>query len=280
MPADQPQHRREARIQPLVIDTNNFYMEGVGREGISRTELAAQAKEIEQAQRHIQAGSAAGLKAEYAALNLAHEMPTQLPRILAMAADLRQHQDVLVIGIGGSSLGAKALQQALAPQPALAGTPRLHFVENIDPYFLQRLLTSLVAESTAVLCISKSGGTIETVVQYLILRDWLRRQLGESNARRHQWVITDPNNGWLRELAEREDLPSLPVPPLVGGRYSVLSPVGLVPLAAVGVDIEALLQGAADNAARCANADVTGNPPLRWPRFACCWIHAVASAPP
>jgi glucose-6-phosphate isomerase len=262
MPADQPQHRREARIQPLVIDTNNFYMEGVGREGISRTELAAQAKEIEQAQRHIQAGSAAGLEAEYAALNLAHEMPTQLPRILAMAADLRQHQDVLVIGIGGSSLGAKALQQALAPQPALAGTPRLHFVENIDPYFLQRLLTSLVAESTAVLCISKSGGTIETVVQYLILRDWLRRQLGESNARRHQWVITDPNNGWLRELAEHEDLPSLPVPPQVGGRYSVLSPVGLVPLAALGVDIEALLQGAADNATRCAGADVSANPAL------------------
>jgi glucose-6-phosphate isomerase len=167
-----------------------------------------------------------------------------------------------VIGIGGSSLGAKALQQAVAPQPPLTGTPRLHFVENIDPCFLQGLLPSLDAGSSAVLCISKSGGTIETVVQYLILRDWLARQLGGKNATRHQWVITDPKRGWLRELAEREGLPSLSVPPQVGGRYSVLSPVGLVPLATLGIDIGALLQGAADNAARCANADVTANPAL------------------
>ncbi|MEK7303716.1 MAG: glucose-6-phosphate isomerase [Pseudomonadota bacterium] len=251
-----------SQTKQLVIDTANFYLEGVGREGISRAELAAQTREIEQAQRRVRDGSSAGLDAEFAALNLAHEMPAQLPQIQAMAADLRRHQDVLVIGIGGSSLGAKALQQALAPQPAMAGTPRLHFVENIDPYFLQRLLSSLVAESTAVLCISKSGGTIETVVQYLILRDWLTRQLGGNTARRHQWIITDPKNGWLRELAEREGLPSLPVPPRVGGRYSVLSPVGLVPLAVLGVDIETLLQGAVDNAARCANADVAANPAL------------------
>jgi glucose-6-phosphate isomerase len=262
MSADHPNRRREPLAQQLVIDTTNFYMEGVGREGISRAELTAQATEIEQAQRRVQTGSSAGLDAEYAALNLAHAMPAQLPQIREMAADLRRHQDVLAIGIGGSSLGAKALQQALAPQPAHAGTPRLHFVENIDPYFLQRLLSSLEAESTAVLCISKSGGTIETVVQTLILRDWLTRQLGRNNARRHQWVITDPNSGWLRELAEREGLPSLPVPPQVGGRYSVLSPVGLVPLATIGIDIGALLQGAADNAARCANADVTANPAL------------------
>jgi glucose-6-phosphate isomerase len=262
MSADHPNRRHEPLARPLVIDTANFYMEGVGREGISRAELAAQAAEIEQAQRRVQTGSVAGLDAEYAALNLAHEMPAQLPQIREMATDLRRHQDVLVIGIGGSSLGAKALQQALAPQPALAGTPRLHFIENIDPYFLQRLLSSLEAESTAVLCISKSGGTIETVVQYLILRDWLNRQLGTDNARRRQWIITDPKNGWLRELAEREGLPTLPVPPQVGGRYSVLSPVGLVPLAVLGVDIKALLQGAADNAARCSDTAASSNPAL------------------
>jgi glucose-6-phosphate isomerase len=262
MPSDNKNLRGGPLVKQLTIDTANFYMEGVGREGISRTELTAQTREIEQAQRRVLAGSRAGLDAEYAALNLAHEMPAQLPQIQKMAADLRCHQDVLIIGIGGSSLGAKALQQALALQPALAGTPRLHFVENIDPYFLQRLLSSLVAETTAVLCISKSGGTIETVVQYLILRNWLTQQMGAATARRHQWVITDPKSGWLRELAEREDLPSLSVPPQVGGRYSVLSPVGLVPLATLGIDIGTLLQGAADNAARCAHADITSNPAL------------------
>jgi len=262
MPSGNKDLRCSPQTKQLAIDTANFYMEDVGREGISRAELAAQTREIEQAQQRVQDGSRAGLDAEYAALNLAHEMPAQLPQIQEMAADLRRYQDVLVIGIGGSSLGAKALQQAVAPQPPLAGTPRLHFVENIDPFFLQGLLSSLDAGSTAVLCISKSGGTIETVVQYLILRDWLVRQLGGKNAIRHQWVITDPKRGWLRELAERDGLPSLPVPPQVGGRYSVLSAVGLVPLAVLGVDIETLLQGAADNAARCTNADVTANPAL------------------
>ncbi len=262
MPSDHPVHRPIPLAQQLVIDTTNFYTAGVGREGISHAELAAQAAEIEQAQRRVQAGSTGGLEAEYAALNLAHEMPAHLPQIQAMATSLRQQQNVLVVGIGGSSLGAKALQQALAAQPAQAGAPRLHFVENIDPYFLRRLLSGLDAESSAVLCISKSGGTIETVVQYLILRDWLTRQLGQKEARRHQWVITDPKRGWLRELAEREGLPSLSVPPQVGGRYSVLSPVGLVPLATIGIDIVELLRGATDNAARCANADVATNPAL------------------
>ncbi len=262
MPSDHSTHHPAPLARQLVIDTANFYVEGVGREGISRAELSSQTAEIEQAQRRVQAGSGAGLDAEYAALNLAHEMPAQLPQILEMAAGLRRHQDVLVIGIGGSSLGAKALLQAIAPQPPLAGTPRLHFVENIDPYFLQRLLSSLAAESTAILCISKSGGTIETVVQYLILRDWLVRQLGKDSARRHQWVITDPAHGWLRELAVREGLPSLPVPPQVGGRFSVLSAVGLVPIAVLGVDTAALLQGAADNAGRCTSADIFSNPAL------------------
>jgi glucose-6-phosphate isomerase len=262
MPTKNKELRSRPQARQLVIETSNLYIEGVGREGISRAELLAQATDFEQAQRRVQTGSTAGLNAKYAALNLALEMPAQLPQIQEMAADLRRHQDVLVIGIGGSSLGAKALQQALAPQPSSAGTPRLHFVENIDPHFLQRLLPGLDAGSTAVLCISKSGSTIETVVQYLILRDWLSRHLGETKARRHQWVITDPKHGWLRELAEREGLPSLPVPPQVGGRYSVLSAVGLVPLATLGVDIEALLQGAAENAARCANADVSSNPAL------------------
>lgn len=262
MSTDGKHHGGDYQPQNLVINTANFYTNGVGREGIDHTELAVQNRQIEQTHRQVQNGSKGGLEAEFAALNLANEMPALLPPILTMASELRQHKDVLVIGIGGSSLGAKALIQALASQSSLTGAPRIHFVENIDPYFPHRLLSTLEAETTAVLCISKSGGTIETVVQYLVLRDWLTRQLGDQIARRHQWVITDPVNGWLRELAEREGLPTLPVPPQVGGRYSVLSAVGLVPLAAIGVDIQMLLKGAADNALRCATADVAANPAL------------------
>ena len=245
----------------LAIDTGNFYQQGVGPEGVHREELAAQSDRIGRVHEQVQSRCVGGLDAEFACLNLAHNMPAMLAEIRQMATALRAYRDVVLVGIGGSSLGTKAIGQAVTGTTA-NDTPNLHYVENVDPYSLERLLTRLDPASTAVLCISKSGGTIETVVQYLILRDWLTRRVGRDAARRQQWVITDPEQGWLRELAVRENLPSLPVPARVGGRYSVLSPVGLLPLAVLGVDIEALLRGAADNAARCLTADLAANPAL------------------
>ena len=245
----------------LIIDTGNFYQEQVGNEGITRQELSAQAQRLEQMHTHVEDGSRDGLNAEFACLNLAQSMPALLPEIQQMAEILRQFQDVVLVGIGGSSLGTKAIGQAVTHK-ARDDAPHLHYVENVDPYSLDRLLAHLDPAQTAVLCISKSGGTIETVVQYLILRDWLGRHLGRDRARRQQWVITDPEQGWLRNVAVREGLSSLPVPPRVGGRYSVLSPVGLLPLAILGVDIEALLAGAAANAERCTTADINHNPAL------------------
>lgn len=248
---------------PLVIeiDTGNFRAEQVGDQGVRRTELEALAPELARIHRQVQDGSRGGLDAEFACLNLAGEMPRRLDEIREITGALRAFRDVVLVGIGGSSLGTKAIAQAVAGK-GRDEPPHLHYIENVDPYTLERLLTRLDPGSTAVLCISKSGGTIETVVQYLILRDWLRRKRGETAARRQQWVITDPQDGWLRTLAERERLPSLPVPPRVGGRYSVLSPVGLLPLAVLGVDIAALLAGAAHNAARCAGPDAATNPAL------------------
>jgi len=248
-------------VKTIEIETDNLYADAVGREGIGRQELGALEAACRQAHHNVEAASAGGLDAEYACLDLPQTMRTLLPTVRAMAADLNRFADIAVIGIGGSSLGAKAVFQAVVHKTR-AEPPRLHFVENVDPYSLQSLLAHLDARSTAIVCISKSGGTIETIVQYLVLRDWLVRALGRQAARRQQWIVTDPEHGWLRALARREDIPSLPVPPRVGGRYSVLSPVGLLPLAVVGVDIDALLQGAADNAARCRADSPAHNPAL------------------
>ena len=257
-------HGRPDSVAPgrqLAIDTGNFYRQGVGREGILHEELDAQADRIERVHQQVRNGSSGGLDAEFACLDLAHTMPAMLAEIRQMAGTLCAYRDVVLVGIGGSSLGTKAIGQAVTGT-ARNDAPQLHYVENVDPHSLEQLLTRLDPASTAVLCISKSGGTIETVAQFLILRDWLTRSVGREAARRQQWVITDPEQGWLRELAVRENLPSLPVPARIGGRYSVLSPVGLLPLAVLGVDIEALLRGAADNAARCLTADVVANPAL------------------
>ncbi len=149
-------------------------------------------------------------------------------------------RDVVVLGIGGSALGAKALYQALAPATPPA---RLHFVDHTDPVPVARLLGQLDPATTLVLVISKSGGTAETLAAFLIFRRWLADALGEG-WRNHVAVVTDPEKGALRAYARAHGLTAFPVPPDVGGRFSVFSPVGLLPLALGGVPIEDLLMGA------------------------------------
>jgi len=246
----------------LHIDTTRLYREGVGAEGIDKTEIEALAPEFRRVHQTVIDKSAGGLNAEFACLSLHDSMPESLPQIEAAAEQMRHFEDVAVIGIGGSSLGAKAVYQALGADEPGPRRPRLHFLENLDPRHLDSLRRNRSAEKTAVICISKAGGTIETIVQYLIVREWLEQQLGKNEARQHQWLITDPAQGWLREVARRDGITSLPVPPRVGGRYSVLTAVGLLPLAAVGVDIRGLLAGSAANAARCAAENPRTNPAL------------------
>src|SRR4029079_5536257 len=107
--------------------------------------------------------------------------------------------------------------------------------------------------------ISKSGGTAETMAQYLVVRAWLEQALGPA-LYRHLVFTTDPARGALRELAQRERIATLDVPPDVGGRFSVLSPVGLLPAALVGVDIDALLSGARRAVEQAENDDLLKNP--------------------
>ena len=252
-PAISPSH------EALRIDTHYMYLEGVGDEGITPKEMASLVPQLKQAHKSVVQDSHGGLDAHYASLNLGEAMLPAVQEINRLAREIRTYDDVAVIGIGGSSLGAKAVWHAL--KAMLPPNPRIHFVENVDPFDLHQLLQQMQPARTAVIAISKSGGTIETVVQYLVLRKWLQDALGDAAARQ-QWLVTDPNEGWLRELATREQLVSLPVPPRVGGRYSVLTAVGLLPLAVVGVDIEELLRGAAANAERCTREDVYQNPAL------------------
>jgi glucose-6-phosphate isomerase len=252
---------KKTMTKPIEILTGNFLETAVGSEGISPEELYKFHPELQAAHRHVRADHTRGLAGEFAALQLGREMPAQLGEIRAMADALATYSDVLLIGIGGSSLGAKALRLALMFH-IRENRPRLHFIENIDTYQFERVLSKLEPAHTALVCISKSGGTIESAVHFLILRDWLARGIGATQARQQQWIVTDPDRGWLRELVRRERLPSLPVPPQVGGRYSVLTAVGLLPLAAIGVDIESLLKGAADNEARCQSDDLASNPAM------------------
>jgi len=177
-----------------------------------------------------------------------------------------QYDDVVVLGIGGSSLGAMALRTALLPPAWNArtleqrgGRSRLHVLDNVDPRTIAGVLSVVALPRTIFVVISKSGGTIETLAQYLIVRDRLA-QAGLDVAA-HLVFVTDPAKGALRAIARRDGIPAFEVPPSVGGRFSVLSPVGLLPAALVGIDIAALL-GGAERALRDADsADLLTNRP-------------------
>lgn len=153
---------------------------------------------------------------------------------------------MLLLGIGGSSLGARSVCGAFRPEqfwPGYEG-PFLWVADNVDGEELAAWLARLNPEETLVTVISKSGGTIETMVQYFVVREWLKKSLaGRWNE--HVIAITDAYHGSLRQEVNAHKLVSLPVPDHLGGRFSVLSAVGLVPAAFMGVDWKALLAGAA-----------------------------------
>ena len=171
-------------------------------------------------------------------------------RVLNFADRVRgQYDDVVVLGIGGSSLGAMALRTALLPPAWNArtveqrgGRARLHVLDNVDPRTIAGVLSVVALPRTIFVVISKSGRTIETLAQYLIVRDRLAQ--GGLDAAAHLVFVTDPAKGALRTIARRDGIPAFEVPPNVGGRFSVLSPVGTLAAALCGVDVEALCVGA------------------------------------
>jgi glucose-6-phosphate isomerase len=153
----------------------------------------------------------------------------------------RSFRHLIVIGIGGSDLGARAILQAL-PQTKM----RVHFASNPDPLTIAswKTLTRRDWKATALLVISKSGSTLETLSIFFTLRGWLMSAVGGKAHSKHVFVITDPTDNPLHALAKKEGYRVLAHPQNIGGRFSVLSVVGLLPAACAGVQIEKLVSGA------------------------------------
>lgn len=176
-------------------------------------------------------------------------------------------ENLVVLGIGGSALGNIALQGALHPpsynlMDARPG-PRVFVVDNVDPVYFASTLEACERhgglERTLFNVISKSGETAETAAQFMVVRDLLKKRFG-AGAREHIVAVTDPAKGTMRRICDAEGYDTLPVPEGVGGRFSVLSPVGLFSGAMAGIDIEALLDGAASMDGCCSREDLLKNP--------------------
>ena len=176
-----------------------------------------------------------------------------LDDIVATADSLRKNCDTVVaIGIGGSYLGAKAVIEALsdsfaAYRPAEEGNPKVLFAgQNIGEDYLYELQDYLKDKRFGIIVISKSGTTTEPAIAFRLLKEQLERQLGLEEARKRIVAITDAQRGALRRLATEEGYKTFVIADNVGGRFSVLTPVGLLPIAVAGFDIRALIDGAAE----------------------------------
>ncbi len=180
--------------------------------------------------------------------------------------------NLLVMGIGGSALGNIALQSALNPPTwnllpdAERGGPRVFVVDNVDPAYFGAVLDFIRTsdpgfERTLFNVISKSGETAETASQFMVIRSMLIDALGDRHAERIV-AITDAEKGTMRTICDEAGYATLPVPEGVGGRFSVLSPVGLFSAQMAGIDIDALLDGAASMEQRCTSMDIESNPAL------------------
>ena len=187
--------------------------------------------------------------------------------ITATAAVLRENCEVVVVaGIGGSYLGARAVIEAMSDsfqwlKEKKAGEPTIVFAgHNIGEDYLYELTSFLKDKKFGVINISKSGTTTETALAFRLLKKQCEDQRGKEMARKVIVAVTDAKKGAARVTADNEGYKSFIIPDNVGGRFSVLTPVGLLPIAVAGIDIEKLVEGARKMEEVCANENMYENP--------------------
>ncbi len=211
--------------------------QAVGLHGAAPEEIKAHAAQLAQAKQNL---LREWKRKEQGWLGCPDERKT-VESVLKLAKQKNQFKTCLVLGIGGSDLGARAGYQALK---ATTQGMKLAFAgANTDPDELKEILDGFDLKTTLVNIISKSGDTVEPMSAFLIVREALKKAVGKKFAE-HIVATTDASNGSLHDLAKKEGYATLPVPGNIGGRFSVLTPVGLFPLACAGIDIKALLSGA------------------------------------
>src|SRR5438309_4736387 len=243
----------------LRLDYSNMM---ISPGGIDQKSWTAAGKQFGDAKRgfdQLRAGGTVG----FVELGGDRELLNQVEGFAAKARG--KFDDVVILGIGGSALGPIALRTALRPtgwnmldDKARGGFPRLQVLDNVDPETIASLLNRVKLERTVFIVTSKSGGTAETMAQFLIVHD--RIASAKLDVSKQMVFVTDPKQGALRPLAERLNVPALDIPPTVGGRFSVLTPVGTLPAALIGIDVKSLLAGAAEMAKRCQSTELASNP--------------------
>ena len=259
-------HAKWQKSMRLRFDYNNMMAEFVGEgQGIAQADLRAEKERFAAAFAKVQQKRGTGMMGW---TELPYNQAEVVADILVTAREIRRKYDAFVVlGIGGSALGPIAVMQALKHMRYndLSKTkrkgPRFYVEDNVDPERMRSLFDVIDVKKTMFNVITKSGSTSETMSQYLIIYDMLKKELGK-DAAKHIIATTSEKKGNLIKLAKQEGFKTYYIPDGVGGRFSELCPVGLLPAAAVGIDIRQMLAGAAFMDKLCKEERFRKNPAL------------------
>ncbi|MBQ6883899.1 MAG: glucose-6-phosphate isomerase [Clostridia bacterium] len=258
--------RQRSQDLRLRFDFNNMMSEYVGKEqGITKAQLKANSELCKKAFETVQENRGKGMMGWS---ELPYNQDQVVADILETAKAVRKScKYFVVLGIGGSALGPIAVFQALKhlhyndlKDKARKG-PKFYVEDNVDPERMLALFDVIEPEKTIFNVITKSGSTSETMSQYLIIWDMLKQKFGE-RAKDHVIATTSMQSGNLIKIAKKEGLKTFYIPDGVGGRFSELCPVGLLPAAVLGIDIKKMLKGAAYIDKLCNKPDYTKNPAM------------------
>lgn len=248
----------------IRLDFNNMMTDFVGKDGISPGDFEAISGKIEDAKKAMVEKRKNG-KMDWR--DLPYNQEEVVKDILSYVNEVKEDFEAFVVlGIGGSALGPMAVQQAInhpyyneLPREKRNGYPKLYIADNVDPERLVYLFQTIDITKCLFNVISKSGSTSETMSQFMIIKQILEEKLGK-DARKNIVCTTDKENGNLIKIAKEENYKTFIIPSGVGGRFSELTPVGLLPAAFCGIDIEQMLAGAAYMDELCKNDDIYKNP--------------------
>ncbi|NLT18105.1 MAG: Glucose-6-phosphate isomerase [Firmicutes bacterium ADurb.Bin080] len=251
--------------ETLRFDYNNMMESYIGKkEGISEKELNSMKLNANEAHAKFKINRGNGMLGW---VDLPYNQNLVIKDILLTAKTVRKAEFFVVLGIGGSALGPMALFQALCHiryndlKRSKRRGPKFFVEDNIDPERMQSLLDVLDLDRTVFNVVTKSGSTSETMSQFLIISDILKNKYGD-DYRNHIIATTDEVNGNLIKIAKAEGFKCFYIPAGVGGRFSVISPVGLFPAAVLGINIKLLLKGCADMDKMCRKNSFESNPAL------------------
>ena len=259
--------RYNKKSMKIRMDYNNMMSSVIGKEGIKDEDLNSPSfcREIKKAYKSVEQGKGKGMMGW---ADLPYNQDEIVEDILATARNIRKNFEYFVVlGIGGSALGPIAAFQALCHlhyndlSKRMRKGPKFYVEDNVDPERMAALFDVIDVEKTMFNVVTKSGSTSETMTQYLIINNILKEKLGDK-AKEHIIATTSKSAGNLLKIAEKEGYKTFYIPDGVGGRFSELCPVGLLPAAVVDIDIKGLLLGAKFMLEECKDDNLKKNSAL------------------